>query len=50
VQELENKIATLKSGTSTQATDEAAKLEGERKKIQDELKTLLAKVKKQLGV
>jgi hypothetical protein len=50
VKDLQKKIAALKSGATPQATDEAAKLEEEKKKIQDELKDLLAKVKKQLGV
>jgi hypothetical protein len=50
VKELRKKIAALESGASPQATDEAAKLEAEKKKIQDELKNLLAKIKKQLGV
>jgi hypothetical protein len=50
VKDLQKKIAALESGATPQATDEAAKLENEKKKIQDELKDLLAKVKKQLGV
>jgi hypothetical protein len=49
VKELQKKIAALESGASPQTTDKAAKLEEEKKKIQDELKSLLAKVKKQLG-
>jgi hypothetical protein len=49
VKELQKKIRALESGASPQATNEAEKLEAERKKIQDELKSLLAKVKKQLG-
>jgi uncharacterized protein YdcH (DUF465 family) len=49
VKELQKKIKALESGASPQATNEAEKLEAEKKKIQDELKSLLAKVKKQLG-
>jgi tetratricopeptide (TPR) repeat protein len=49
VKELRKKIAALESGASPQATDAAAKLEEEKKKIQDELKSLLEKVKKQLA-
>lgn len=48
VKELQKKIRALESGASPQATNEAEKLEAEKKKIQDELKSLLAKVKKQL--
>ncbi|UCH96105.1 MAG: tetratricopeptide repeat protein [Candidatus Aminicenantes bacterium] len=49
VKELQKKIAALESGVTSEATDEAAKLEEEKKRIQQELKDLLAKVKKQLG-
>jgi len=49
VKELQKKIASLESGASPQDTNDAAKLEEEKKKIQDELKSLLEKVKKQLG-
>jgi hypothetical protein len=50
VNDLRKKIAALESGASPQATNEAAKLEDEKNRIQNELKSLLAKIQKQLGV
>lgn len=49
VKELQKQIAALESGASPQSTDAAAKLEEEKKRIQNELKNLLTKVKKNLG-
>jgi hypothetical protein len=48
--DLEKKIAALESGAPAGATDEGAKLEEERKRIKEELNSLLAKVKKRLGM
>jgi tetratricopeptide (TPR) repeat protein len=48
VNDLQKKIRALKSGVSTQATDEIQNLEKERQRIQKELSDLLAQVKKRL--